>query len=118
MNLLLWAQAGAEVAAENEAPAASPFAFGGPIFIYALFGMAIIFLFVLPGRRQRREQAAMLAALKPGAKIVTSSGIIGVVVKVKDTEDELTLRSEDAKIKVLKSSVARVLSTDEAIDSK
>ena len=80
--------------------------------------MAIIFLFVLPGRRQRKEQAAMLAALKPGAKVVTSSGIIGVVVKVKEVEDEVTLRSDDTKIKVLKSSVARVLSTDEAVDPK
>ena len=40
-------------------------------------------------------------------------GIIGVVISVKDTEDELTLKSEDSKIKVLKSSVVRVLGQDE-----
>src|SRR5579883_2209043 len=64
-------------------------------------------------RRQKREQQQLLANVKRGTKIVTTSGIIGTVVSVKETEDELTLRSEDAKLKVLKSSVARVLGQDE-----
>ena len=56
----------------------------------------------------------MMSTIKRGAKVVTSAGIIGTVVTVKDTEDEVTLRSEDARIKVLKSSIARVLGQDES----
>ena len=60
-----------------------------------------------------KEHNRLLEGLKKGDNVVTSSGIIGVVVSVKDTEDELTLKSEDSKIKVLKSSVVRVLGQDE-----
>ena len=80
-------------------------------------GLAVLFIVtvILPqNRRQRKEQEQLATALKPGARVVTASGIIGTIVKVKDGEDEVTLRSEDAKLKVLKSSVTRVLGADEA----
>jgi preprotein translocase subunit YajC len=86
-----------------------------------MLGMIALFFFVviLPGnRRAKREQADMLANIKRGAKVVTSSGIIGIVVAVKETEDEITLRSDDSKLKVLKSSVVRVLGTDDAEAAK
>jgi preprotein translocase subunit YajC len=87
-----------------------------PYFPMLLIGLMVIFwlVVVLPAsRRQRKEQEKMLATLKRGAKVVTSAGIIGTVVSVKDNEDEITLRSEDSRIKVLRSSVLRVLGSDE-----
>ena len=44
------------------------------------------------------------------------SGIIGVVVAIKENEDEVTLRTDDAsntRIRVLKSSVVRVTSEEQ-----
>jgi len=61
--------------------------------------------------RQRREQQAMFAALKKNDKVVTSAGIIGVVVSIKENEDEVTLRVDDTsntRIRVLKSSIVRI----------
>jgi preprotein translocase subunit YajC len=89
-----------------------------PFFLSLPFMMLMIGLFflvvILPqSRRQRREQQQMLANIKRGTKVVTNGGIIGTVVSVKENEDEVTLRSEDAKIKVLKSSIFRVLGQDE-----
>jgi preprotein translocase YajC subunit len=49
----------------------------------------------------------MLETIKAGDKVVTSSGIVGVVVTVK--ERTITLRSSDAKFEVTKSSVTEVL---------
>jgi preprotein translocase subunit YajC len=63
------------------------------------------------GARQRREAAAMLANLKKNDKVVTSAGIIGVVVAIKENEDEVTLRVDEtsnSRITVLRSSIARV----------
>lgn len=113
--MLLWAEAAATEAANvagNEA-APNPFGFGGPMFIWALFGLAFVMLFILPSRRQRKEQEQLLASLKPGVKIVTNAGIVGTIVKMKDGEDEITIRSEDTKLRVLRSTVARVLGTDD-----
>ena|SRR5579883_877233 len=82
-------------------------------FMMLMFGLFFLVVMLPAQRRQKREQQQLLANVKRGTKIVTTSGIIGTVVSVKETEDELTLRSEDAKLKVLKSSVARVLGQDE-----
>jgi preprotein translocase subunit YajC len=79
-----------------------------------LMGLFFV-VFVLPqNRRQRKEQEQMLAKMKPGAKVVLSSGIVGNVVTAKDGEDEITIRSADAKLRVLRSSVTRVVADDAA----
>jgi preprotein translocase subunit YajC len=94
---------------------ASPLA---PLF---MIGLLILFwvVVVLPAsRRQKREQEQMLAALKPGTKIVTNAGIIGKVVSAKDGEDEIVIRSEDTRLKILRSAVIKVLGTDESEANK
>lgn len=100
-------------AADPTAPTSVPFLMRPEIMIL-LMGLFFV-VFILPqSRRQKREQAALLANMKPGAKVVTSSGIVGTVVTVKDGEDEVTIRSADAKIRVLKSTVTRVVADDAA----
>jgi preprotein translocase subunit YajC len=94
-----------------EQPAA-PF-FMRPEFLLLMFGLFMVVVWLPAQRRQKRDQQQLMANLKRGAKVVTSSGIIGTVLSIKDNEDEATLRSEDAKIKVLKSSITRVLGQDE-----
>ena len=101
---------------------AAPKAGGGdlPFFMnpLVLIGLMAAFylLVILPAsRRTKRDAAAMLTNLKTGAKVVTGSGIVGVVVKVKDGEDEVTIRSEDAKIRILRSAISRVIADDAAV---
>lgn len=83
--------------------------FANPLFLIVAMGLFFVVVMLPAQRRQAKEQAAMLAALKLGSKIVTSSGIVGTVVKMKDGEDEITIRSEDAKLRILRSSVTRVV---------
>ena len=59
------------------------------------------------GQKKAKEQAEMLKSVRPGDKVVTTSGIIGVVVSVKDKT--ISLRSADAKMEVTKSSVVEIL---------
>jgi preprotein translocase subunit YajC len=72
-----------------------------------LLVVIMYFMMIRPQSQQRKRQAQLLEALKSGDKVVTSSGIVGVVVTVKDKT--VTLRSVDAKMEVTKSSVTEIL---------
>jgi preprotein translocase subunit YajC len=86
---------------------------GGLLFPLALFAL-FYFVVIFPmSRRQKKEQATIMASMKRGTKVATASGIIGTIVNIKDGEDEVVIRSEDAKIRVLRSAVTRVLGQDE-----
>jgi preprotein translocase subunit YajC len=72
-------------------------------------GMIIgIFYFVLirPQRRQAEQHKQLLASLQRGDQIITSSGIVGEVVHIK--EEQVTVRSGEAKFVILRSGVASI----------
>ena len=73
-----------------------------------LLFMVFIFYFLIirPQRVRSRQQETLLKSLKPGDKIVTSSGIIGIVVGVKDKS--VSIRSADTKLEILKSAISEV----------
>lgn len=112
MTYALLAQEGIPAPAPAGKPADIPF-FANPMFLLLMMGLFFLVVMLPAQRRQRREQQNMMANIKRGTRVVTSGGVIGTVVTVKENEDELTLRSEDTRIKVLKSSVIRVLGQDE-----
>jgi preprotein translocase subunit YajC len=72
----------------------------------ALFGGMFYLMMIRPQQKKAKEHAALLNTLKPGDKIVTSGGIVGTVVSVKDKS--VSIRSADTKLEVLKSSVSDV----------
>ncbi len=77
------------------------------------FGFPVIMLVVVwvliirPQQKKAKEQTELLKTLKANDKVVTTSGIIGVVTSVRD--DSVTIRSGDAKLEVQKSTVAQIL---------
>jgi preprotein translocase subunit YajC len=75
-----------------------------------LFMVAMVlffwFLVIQPQRKRDKALKTMLAALRPGDKIVTSSGIVGVVLSLKDKT--VSIRSNDAKLEILKSAIGEV----------
>jgi len=84
-----------------------------PMLMIAVMVLFFVIVILPANRRQKREQEERLKSLKRGSKVVTTSGIIGTVVSLKDTEDEMVIRSEDARIKMKKSMVSQVLGSDE-----
>ena len=98
--------------AQDPAAPQQPF-FMNPLFMPAMVVLFIVVVILPMGRRQRKDQQTLLTTLKRGTRVQTSGGIIGTVTAVKDTEDEITIRSEDSRIKVLKSSVVKILGSDE-----
>lgn len=70
--------------------------------------LVVIFYFILirPQQKRAKEQRLMLEKLKAGDKVITSAGIIGEVITVKDRT--VSLRSADAKMEVTKESVVAI----------
>src|SRR5262245_3414552 len=69
--------------------------------MFLFLGFIFYFLLIRPQRVRARQQESMLKSLKKGDKIVTGSGIIGIVVAVNDKS--LSIRSADTKLEILKS---------------
>jgi preprotein translocase subunit YajC len=57
---------------------------GSPFVMMGLMIVMFYFLLIRPQQRQRKEQAARIAALQPGDKVITSAGIHGLVHNVKE----------------------------------
>lgn len=88
---------------------------GGLISIipFILIFVIMYFLLIRPQQKKMKEHQAMVAALRRGDQVVTQGGIIGKVVKVKeDGEIEVEI-AEGVKVRVVKSTVATVLSKTE-----
>src|SRR6476469_8859776 len=82
---------------------------------FIVMGLMLV-MFFRSSSRQKRELQNALANLKKNDKVVTSAGIIGVVVAIKENEDEVTLKVDAAsntRIRVLKSSINRITSGDQ-----
>ncbi len=79
------------------------------ILIFAI----MYFLLIRPQQKKVKEHQAMVEALRRGDQVVTQGGLIGKVVKVKeDNEIEVEL-GEGVKVRVVKSTIAQVLSKTE-----
>ena len=72
----------------------------------ALLVVVFYFALIRPQQKKTKDHANLLKAIRAGDKIVTSSGIVAVVVTVKDKT--LSVRSADAKLEITKAAVAEI----------
>ena len=82
---------------------------GLTIFLVQIAALIAIFYVMLirPQRKQQERHRQLLGSLQRGDKIVTSGGIIGEVVQLKD--DEVTVKSGEARVVVMRSNIANIL---------
>ena len=91
---------------------------GGDMFtsFIPLILIFVIFYFFLirPQQKKAKEHKQMVEALRRNDHVLLQSGIYGKVVKVKDEDEEIEVEiAKDVKIRVLRSSVASVISKTE-----
>ncbi|MBZ5599098.1 MAG: preprotein translocase subunit YajC [Acidobacteriia bacterium] len=79
------------------------------IFIFAIF----YFLLIMPQQRRQKKWQAMLAELKTGDKVVTSGGLRGTIVALKDDYVHLRVPPDNLRIEVTRGSVVSVGSGEE-----
>ena len=79
------------------------------LFIFAIF----YFLLIMPQQRKQKKWQLMLSELKNGDKIVTSGGLRGTIISLKD--DALTLRvpPDNLKLEISRSAVVSVTPAEE-----
>jgi preprotein translocase subunit YajC len=78
-----------------------------------LIVVVFYFLIIMPGRKEKQQRQSMLGALKKNDKIITNGGIIGVVLNLKEGTEEVTIKSDETKLLILKSSIARIITEPE-----
>ncbi len=77
-----------------------------------IFGI-MYFLLIRPQQRKLKTHQAMVAAVRRGDQVVTQGGLIGKVTKVKD-DDEIEVEiATGVKVRVVKTTLAQVLSKTE-----
>jgi preprotein translocase subunit YajC len=90
-------------------PGTQPNPTGETIKFVSMMVLMVVVFYVIgirPQQKKAKQHAALLKNLRPGDKILTSGGIVGVVITVK--EKTASIRSADAKMEVLKSAVSEI----------
>jgi len=84
------------------------------MFLPMIIVMGIFYvMLILPQQRQRKKTQAMLAALKNGDKVVTTSGIYGTVNGI-DGDTVILKIADQVKIRIARSGIAQVEATEDA----
>ncbi len=90
-----------------QTPADSPSAPAWTAFLpIAVLLVVFYVLLIRPQSVRNKQHAKLLESLKVGDKVVTSGGIVGVVVGMGDRS--ISIRSADSKLDILKSSVSDI----------
>jgi preprotein translocase subunit YajC len=75
------------------------------ILIFVIF----YFLLFLPSQRRQKQQQQMLANLKTGDRVVTTGGIRGTIVSLKDDCLHLRVPPQDIRLEIARNAVAGLL---------
>lgn len=82
--------------------------------------LPFVFIFVVmyyvmlrPQMRRQKEQARLVSALKTGDRVITSSGIHGLISNVKDTTVIVKV-ADNVKLEMDKTAVTNVVKTAES----
>ncbi len=109
-------------AAKQQAPEQPGFWDNMGFMLPAMMAVTVLYLIMMgkPQDRGQNKSADMLAKLKKNDRVVTAGGILGTVVNLRSDNDYVTIRVDDstnARMQVLASSIARVLSDDDSKQS-
>jgi preprotein translocase subunit YajC len=98
-----------------QTPAPSPGAGSGLISMLPFVFIFVIMYYVMlrPQMRRQKEAAKLVSALKTGDRVVTTSGIHGLISNVKETTVIVKV-ADNVKLEMEKTSVTNVLKTNDA----
>ncbi len=88
---------------------------GLAIFLVQIAAFIAIFYFLLirPQRQQQQKHKQLLASLQKGDQVVTTGGVLGEVIHLKD--DQVTIKSGESRLVVVRSGIANILSRGEEV---
>ena len=89
----------------------------GSIFMYGAIFAIFYFILIRPQLTQRKKHNEMVRTLKKGDEIVTTGGLVGEVLFIKEMggdaksggmEDRVTIKSGDTRVIVERGRIARI----------
>jgi preprotein translocase subunit YajC len=93
---------------------------GGPSFLLMMVPMIAVFYFllILPQQRKQKKWQAVIDALKTGDRVVTTGGMRGTIIAIKDDAIHLRVPPDNLRIEVSKASVANVTTAEDELKTK
>ena len=85
-----------------------PFGALSGILPFILIFVIFYFLLFLPTQRREKQKREMLANLKTGDRVVTTGGLRGTIVNIKEDSLHLRVPPQDVRLEVVRSAVASV----------
>lgn len=89
------------------------------LFQFGLIFLIFYFLIIRPQQKQRKTHEEALRNLKRGDRVVTTGGIIGEVIHIKETskdgapapsmDDEVTIKSGESRLIVERGRIGKIL---------
>jgi preprotein translocase subunit YajC len=89
----------------------------GSIFIYGAIFLIFYFILIRPQSTQRKKHDEMVRGLKKGDEIVTTGGLVGEVLFIKEKggddkagglEDRVTIKSGETRVIIERGRIARI----------
>jgi preprotein translocase subunit YajC len=74
------------------------------VLVFGIF----YFLLILPTQKRQKRQKEMLDNLKAGDRVVTTGGLRGTIVSLKEDTLHLRVPPQDVRLEVVRSAVASV----------
>lgn len=93
------------------APMASSGGGGITLLLPLILIVGMIWFMSRTQRKQRQKQADTVAALQPGTKVITTSGVVGIVEEVDDEYVTLEI-SDGVLVQFVKGAIGRVVPED------
>jgi preprotein translocase subunit YajC len=89
----------------------------GPIVMMVAIFAIFYLLLIMPQQRRQKKWQAMLKQIKPGDKVVTSGGLTGAVMSVRDDAVVLRVPPDNIKLEVSRSSIVTLTTPEERAKS-
>jgi preprotein translocase subunit YajC len=88
-------------------------AFIGLLPLVAIFAIFYLML-IMPQQKRQKKWQEMLSALKNGDRVVTTGGIRGTIIRIKDDAVHLQVPPDNLRIEVARSAVSALVNPEEA----
>ena len=82
------------------------------LMMVAIFAIFYVLL-IMPQQRKQKKWQAMLQEIKSGDRVVTSGGLTGVIMSVKDDAVVLRVPPDNIKIEVARSSIVTLTTAED-----
>ena len=100
------------ILAQTATPAGTPASGLISLLPFVFIFVAMYYIMIRPQMRRQKEQQRLVSALKTGDRVVTASGIHGMISNVKDTTVIVKV-ADNVKLEMEKTAVTNVVKSHE-----